>query len=212
MLRRQRQGRVKRPATIGTRRTELSANFAALIGAIRNEGSAERAEEQREDRGKRFREWTTIVLIAATLIAVCWQVHEMIKVYQPIKDQADAAIKSADAAMKQAINSERTLIQAQRAWVGPRNATFAAEPAVGKPIEMTVEYQNSGHEPATSFVYFVDSFAIEPAEEANGAAAGRIAKYMTACRDNKERQGGSVIYPTTPGFGSCQPHGKGWRR
>jgi hypothetical protein len=124
----------------------------------------------------------------------------MIKVYQPIKDQADAAIKSADAALKQAINSERTFLQAQRAWVGPRNATFAAEPAVGKAIEMTVEYQNSGHEPAISFVYSVDSFAMEPAEEANGTVADRIGKSMS--RENKERHSGNVIYPATSGFGA----------
>src|SRR5262245_56475078 len=67
------------------RTTELGKNFAQLIAAIRGEGAAERAEEQREDRGKKFREWTTIILIALTFIAVCWQVHEMIKVYEPIK-------------------------------------------------------------------------------------------------------------------------------
>ena len=75
-----------------------SADFAALIDTIIAEGRAYRREEQREDRGKKRRDWVTIVLIGLTFGAVCWQVHEMIKVYDPIKTQADAAKISADAA------------------------------------------------------------------------------------------------------------------
>jgi hypothetical protein len=65
----------------------LSPDFKALIHTIRREGRAYRKEEQREDRAKRFREWITIALIALTFIAVCYQVHEIIKVYDPIRDQ-----------------------------------------------------------------------------------------------------------------------------
>jgi hypothetical protein len=68
----------------------VSADFAALIDAITDEGKAYRAEEESEDTAKRFREWLTILLIACTFIAIGWQVSEMIKVYGPIKEQADA--------------------------------------------------------------------------------------------------------------------------
>ena len=67
-----------------------STDFAALIDAIANEGSANRAEEKREDGGKQFRDWVTILLLIATTGGVYWQVAEMIKVYEPIKKQADA--------------------------------------------------------------------------------------------------------------------------
>jgi hypothetical protein len=199
--RKNRPAKARRQLVIGAGRTELSANFTSLIDAIRSEAAAERAEEQREDRGKRLREWVTIFLVVATLMAVSWQVHEMIKVYQPIKDQADAAVRSAEAAMKQSMNSERTLIQTQRAWVGPRNVAFLADPAIGKAIEINIEYQNSGREPATSFRYFTEPFAMEPSDDANGALAGKINNYMKACRNNKEWQGGSVVYPMATAIG-----------
>lgn len=107
-----------------------SADFAALIDTIKSEGVAYRKEEQREDRGKKFREWITIGLIFVTFAAVCWQVHEMIKVYEPIRLQAEAAQKSAVAAKqqaeamaKQAETSAKEIVAASRAWLGPLTAT-----------------------------------------------------------------------------------------
>ena len=171
----------------------LSANFAALIEIIRVEGRAYRREEQREDRGKKIREWITIGLLACTLSAVGWQVREMIKVYDPISKQAEASKEAADAATKQSENSDRALVQAQRAWVGPQNAAFVAEPAVGKPIETSIAYQNSGHEPALAFTYFIESFAIGTDQTSDQKATAEIQKYMQACKERKDWVGGSVI-------------------
>lgn len=64
-----------------------SADFAALINAIAREGAANRSEEKREDSGKKFRDWITIILLIATTGGIYWQIHEMIKVYGPISDQ-----------------------------------------------------------------------------------------------------------------------------
>jgi hypothetical protein len=107
----------------------------------------------------------------------------------------------ADAALRQATNSERTLIQSQRAWVGPRNAAFTAEPSVGKPIELTIEYVNSGREPATAVVSSADAFAVSEDDNSNGTLGARIEEYLNACRNTNKWQGGSVVYPTTSGFG-----------
>jgi hypothetical protein len=178
-----------------------SADFAALIHAVKIEGAAYRREEQREDRGKKFREWITIGLIIFTVIGVYWQIYEMIHVYGPIRDQAIASGKAADAATKQSENSDKALIQAQRAWVGPRNAAFAAEPAVGKPIEITMEYQSSGHEPALAFIYAIDPFLATTDDDTNGIVAAKLQNYAMSCKNTREWQGGSVIYPTTGGFG-----------
>jgi hypothetical protein len=108
-----------------------SADFVALIETITAEGRAYRKEEQREDRGKKFREWVTIILIGMTFGAVCYQVYEMIKVYEPIKDQAKAATEQATAAGIQAENAKQSvatardsMIAAQRAWVGPISASI----------------------------------------------------------------------------------------
>lgn len=61
-----------------------SNDMLALIEAIKREGNSFRQEEVREERAKNVREWTTIILVGCTLVAVCWQVFEMIKVYAPI--------------------------------------------------------------------------------------------------------------------------------
>jgi hypothetical protein len=68
-----------------------STDIAALIHAIHSEGRANRREEIREDRGKKVRDWITILLIGATLYAVWRQVEEMRRVYGPITEQAKAA-------------------------------------------------------------------------------------------------------------------------
>ncbi len=62
-----------------------SPDFAALIYAINSQARANRTEERREDDGKIVRESLTIMLLCATLLALSWQVYEMIRVYDPIK-------------------------------------------------------------------------------------------------------------------------------
>ena len=71
-------------------------DFTALIQTIKDEGIAYRKEEQSEDTGKRRREWITIGLLFVTVIAIGWQVREMVKVYGPIRDQAEAARQQAE--------------------------------------------------------------------------------------------------------------------
>jgi hypothetical protein len=73
-----------------------------LIQAIKDEGIAYRKEEQREDRSKTWREWITIALITLTFFAVCYQVYEMIKVYDPIQQQAEASQQAAQATVQAA--------------------------------------------------------------------------------------------------------------
>lgn len=183
------------------------ADLSALIDAIKTEGRAYRAEERREDKGETLREWVTVILLGVTMVAIFWQVYEMVHVYGPIHDQAIASKIAADAATKQSENSDKALVQAQRAWVGPQNATIAAEPAVGKPVEITIQYQNSGHEPALGFVYSVEPFLFTPSEDANGTVGTRILNYMNACKNAKEWKGGSVIYPSV-GFSAYNLNSK----
>lgn len=65
-------------------RLSPTADFAVLIDTIKSEGVAYHKEEQREHREEKLREWVTVGLILVTFVAVCWQVHEMIKVNEPI--------------------------------------------------------------------------------------------------------------------------------
>ena len=177
-----------------------ATDLSALIDTIRAEGRANRAEEKREDDAKTFRELVTIVLIGATLFAVCWQVYEMVQVYDPIRAQADEAKRSADAAAKQAESAERAFIQAQRAWIGPRNATIVGDVVVGKPVEIVFAYENSGHEPGVDFRAYAEPIRMSGDDDAK--VRGVIQKNLEACRASVAWEGGSVVFPSVGGFGS----------
>jgi hypothetical protein len=75
--------------------------------------------EKREDRWESFREWVTVALLICTTTGVFWQVHEMVKVYGPIKDQAvanqesAAAAKMAAEAARDAVNLAKTNAEIQ---------------------------------------------------------------------------------------------------
>lgn len=70
--------------------------------------------EEREDRWQDFREWVTVALLVCTTVGVFWQVHEMMKVYGPIKDQAVANQQSA-AASKMAAEAARDAVNLAKA-------------------------------------------------------------------------------------------------
>jgi hypothetical protein len=75
--------------------------------------------EKREDRWENFREWVTVALLICTTTGVFWQVHEMVKVYGPIRDQAvanqesAAAAKMAAEAARDAVNLAKTNAEIQ---------------------------------------------------------------------------------------------------
>lgn len=170
----------------------ISADFRILIDAIRNQGAATRQEYRREDRRKSRREWITIGLIAATLGAVILQVREMIRVYGPVKEQADAANKSADAAAG-----------AERAWVGPLTATVNAVQK-DKGIVAVIPYQNTGREPAANFypVTFGKVYSLN--EWNDGTATKDIMSFSSDCLKIKDLPSGlQVVYPSVGGFGAA---------
>lgn len=176
----------------------VSPDVAALI-----------EEEQREDRGKNIREWITIALIAMTFVAVCYQVHEMIKVYEPIKEQADATKQAADAstraadaatkqseiATKQSEKSEQALVLAQRAWVGPTIAKIVGTAEIGKPLKITIQYANSGREPALNFIYAADVFSATASDETNGVITAKVNAAFKGCKDATSLRPGQVVFP-----------------
>ena len=191
------------------RKYRRAADLSALIDTLRAEGKAYRNEEQREDRGKKFRDWLTIVVLVITAIAIWWQVREMVRTYKPIEDQAaasqkaaeasakaaEAAREAADAAVAQSKTSETTLLMSQRAWLGPTHASIAAMPEVGKSVEISIQYQNTGRTPALGFIFGLDPFTMLPTEDRSPRVLNRMTTYANACKGHAKWDGGSVVYP-----------------
>jgi hypothetical protein len=82
-------GQKRNPKTYSTHhhipKGQISADTAALIHAIEAQAYANRAEEIKEDEGKRPREQVPIVLLLVTMFAILSQVIEIRKVYEPIQ-------------------------------------------------------------------------------------------------------------------------------
>jgi hypothetical protein len=138
-------------------------------------------------------------LLLFTLGALVKQVAEMMKVYDPIKDQADAAAESAKAAARQANDAERATIQAARAWVGPSDAAPDGDvkPA-DAPLSAIVRYQNSGREPATRFISATpDRFAVSDEDDRIGNAWKHIEGDVANCMTTLPPPNGQVVYPSS---------------
>jgi len=165
-----------------------SADFAALIDAIKKEGRAYRKEEQREDSGKKFRDWITIGLVAATLFVFAWQLREMTRAYKPLQEQAEAAKDSA--------------IAGARAWVGPYQAKLIEppQPSIEKDWKVEIDYQNTGREPARKFSTFFDPF-IEVSDMKDPAVMLRITQDVTACKIRAPAEPAEIVYPISLGLG-----------
>src|SRR5271166_4515884 len=120
-------------------RGSASPDFAALIHAINTQGRANRAEEKREDDGKRFREHVTIILIASTLLALSWQVYEMVRVYGPITDQAEVL--------------QKNLVASNRAWIEPSSLRLSKPLEQSGGLKVQLYIANKGKEPAVDIIY-----------------------------------------------------------
>jgi hypothetical protein len=212
------------PAAAAGKSYQPSADFAALIDAINAQGQANRQEEQTEDSGKKRREWLTISLLLGTVVLLRYQVQEMQKVYDPIKKSAEAADMQAQAAVKQAeaANTQGVVaktqanaaidmakaardntIAAERAWVGPNGATMVAVPTAGSSVSFVVNYQNSGRQPATSFLSNAQPFVVTVEQDKNGAITSENVKNINSCLGRSAVTGAQVVYPST-GFSSNQ--------
>jgi hypothetical protein len=202
----------------GKNKKATISGLAAFINAYRNEQKTNRAQEKREDRGKKWREiWTLIFVILTTggifyqAIIFSGQLSEMkssgeqtgqliganAKLAEAAAKQAEAADKQANAMIAAVEVSRESLIAAGRAWVGPRLAKITSPIEVGKPIELAIEYANSGREPALDFVYSLDGFASSNAEEKRGTSFARVSIALNNCSAAESLPAGQVVFPST---------------
>jgi hypothetical protein len=128
----------------------------------------------------------------------------MVKVYGPIKDQAIASSKqaiasetAAAAATKQSENSDRTLIQSQRAWIGPTGTKIDGPIEIGKPINIIINYANIGRQPGLNFIFATDAFVATAEDENNRVSAAKVDAYFKGCRETTSLRGRIVVFPST---------------
>jgi hypothetical protein len=116
----------------------------------------------------------------------------MVKVYEPVREQAEASKTAAAAATKQSENSDKTLIASNRAWVGPVDAKIEGPIEIGKSTKIVVTVQNSGREPAKSF-----SWEIVPLTGPVSALmlTQDIENYVNTCFATKIRKRAQVLFP-----------------
>jgi hypothetical protein len=113
----------ERPADNHNER-RIAREIAALSHSISEEERTSRDAQERQDNGKKFREYLTLLFIILTTIGVFiqafvfkGQLHEMEKAYGPIEKSAIAAKEAADAARDAVKQSEKTAERQLRAYI-----------------------------------------------------------------------------------------------
>jgi hypothetical protein len=83
--------------------------------------------------------------------------------------------------------------KADRAWVGPTTIRLSQKPAIGKEVRFTLEYQNSGRQPALDFFYEPDSYSFN--REMTRDAAARANAYIDRCKAFNPGSNKLTIFP-----------------
>jgi hypothetical protein len=89
----------------------------------------------------------------------------------------------------------QTLVASNRAWVGPVGARLDAVPTIGKDIEISIPYLNTGREAALNFTPDIDAFIASPTDDTQiGALGQKIRNYISNCFSTIPKQDAQVVY------------------
>jgi hypothetical protein len=108
---------------------------------------------------------------------------------------AEAAGKQAQAAIDSAKTAQENMVASQRAWVGPRNAKSTTGPELEKPLDIIIEYQNSGREPALDTIFDTEAFVATKEEDSSGAAPNRVNDFIGKCKIKWTPTQKGVVFP-----------------
>src|SRR5262249_43253085 len=131
--------------------------------------------------------------------------HEMIKVYEPIRDQAIASQNTASATLRVATETARRLQSAQRAWFGPTKVSLSSEPKIGTSVDIIIEYQNFGHEPTLNLDFIILSGAVNYAGLRTDWAGNQendkefVEGVVATCNLMSDSDRGFTVFPGTTG-------------
>jgi hypothetical protein len=121
------------------------------------------------------------------------QTTEMIETNRKL---AEAAGKQAQAAIDTAKTAQENMVANQRAWVGPRNAKSTTGPELEKDLDITIEYQNSGREPALEMVFDTEVFVASKDENESGAVARKVDDFIYKCKIKWAPTQKGVVFPS----------------
>lgn len=99
-------------------------------------------------------------------------------------------------------DAKKSSITNLRAWLGPTNASMNSDLGKSQPIEIVVEYQNTGKEPATNFMHTIELSAIPsktffPQIPDNGDdIIGGGYGWVVSC-DPSKQSAGPVVFPSS---------------
>ena len=126
---------------------------------------------RRTERGsqQKFRDWITIGLLVATTAGIYWQISEMIKVYRPIKDGADAAKTQAGAAAGQVTVMQGQLAEMKadrRPWLAFDDTISVVSPLVfdqdGAHVTIAGSIRNGGKSIAKDIMTVQSGLVVQP--------------------------------------------------
>lgn len=111
---------------------------------------------------------------------------------------AGAGWSAVESSLQVAASQEANRMNAEsgRAWLGPVDASFDKTPVIGSPLKITVNYQNSGHEPATGIVTDIESFVYKVIPAIDAVFADTINSYDASCKTVQPSPEGRVAMPT----------------
>lgn len=88
-------------------------------------------------------------------------------------------------------------VESSRAWVGPRNLS-SGQPVQGQPLDIILEYTNSGRTPAINFTAGFDAEVTDIDDKDNLAGATTQAtKWASDCRSSAASDIGNIAFPTS---------------
>jgi hypothetical protein len=146
------------------------------------------AQNDKNDGERSFRERIEIIVAAGIWVAAVVAVGAIYIGSRDAREQREVMSEQL-AAMQNQLNEMRA---AERAWVGPYDASIAAEPALGEDLPIVVQYRVSGRLPASSLTSSVDAIVSED----NAGLLATISRKTDECLAGNLKPG-QLAYPTT---------------
>lgn len=142
------------------RQHEDNVQITVAINALVDQEAADSKKQEIYERDKRRREIVMLCVVAvAAGIALVQMVLLRLQVESAIQ-QTQLGIISVKIAVQASKDAEKATVEANRAWIAPRGLYIDYEHSTKKGVDLIVEYENIGKEPALNLTFnqYIDDF------------------------------------------------------